>query len=103
MTIASSTAPPARASPPIWRVSCPISASWFCKGSDMANLIDVKVPDIGDFADIHVIEILVKTGDTIKKEDSLVSLESDKATMEVPSPDAGGETELKGRDGGNGA
>ena len=55
----------------------------------MANLIDVKVPDIGDFADIPVIEILVKVGDTIKKEDSLVSLESDKATMEVPATHGG--------------
>ena len=55
----------------------------------MANLIDVKVPDIGDFTDIPVIEILVKVGDTVKKEDSLVSLESDKATMEVPAPEAG--------------
>ena len=49
----------------------------------MANLVEVNVPDIGDFTDIPVIEILVKPGDTIKKEDSLVSLESDKATMEV--------------------
>ncbi len=61
----------------------------------MANLIDVKVPDIGDFADIPVIEILVKVGDTIKKEDSLVSLESDKATMEVPSTHSGVVRELK--------
>ena len=61
----------------------------------MNNLIDVKVPDIGDFADIPVIEILVKVGDTIKKEDSLVSLESDKATMEVPSTHAGVVKELK--------
>ena len=61
----------------------------------MANLIEVKVPDIGDFTDIPVIEILVKSGDTVKKEDSLVSLESDKATMEVPSPHAGVVRELK--------
>ncbi len=61
----------------------------------MANLVEVKVPDIGDFADIPIIEILVKPGDTIKKEDSLVSLESDKATMEVPSSHAGVVKELK--------
>ena len=61
----------------------------------MANLVEVKVPDIGDFKDIPVIEILVKVGDTVKKEDSLVSLESDKATMEVPSPVAGVVKELK--------
>ncbi len=61
----------------------------------MSNLIDVKVPDIGDFKDIPVIEILVKPGDTVKKEDSLVSLESDKATMEVPSTHAGVVKEIK--------
>jgi len=61
----------------------------------VANLVEVKVPDIGDFTDIPVIEILVKVGDTIKKEDSLVSLESDKATMEVPSSHAGVVKEIK--------
>ncbi len=61
----------------------------------MANLVEVKVPDIGDFTDIPVIEILVKPGDTVKKEDSLVSLESDKATMEVPSSHSGVVKELK--------
>ena len=61
----------------------------------MANLVEVNVPDIGDFTDIPVIEILVKPGDTIKKEDSLVSLESDKATMEVPSTHSGVVKELK--------
>lgn len=52
-------------------------------------VIDVKVPDIGDFSDIPVIEVLVKPGDEVKPEDPLVTLESDKATMEVPSPEAG--------------
>ncbi len=61
----------------------------------MANLIEVKVPDIGDFADIPVIEILVKVGDTVKKEDSLISLESDKATMEVPASHSGVVKEIK--------
>jgi dihydrolipoamide dehydrogenase len=61
----------------------------------MSNLIDVKVPDIGDFKDIPIIEVLVKVGDTVKKEDSLVSLESDKATMEVPSTHAGVVKEIK--------
>src|SRR5215831_2985726 len=51
--------------------------------------IELKVPDIGDFKDVPVIELLVKPGDTVKKEDSLVTLESDKATMDVPSPQAG--------------
>lgn len=50
---------------------------------------DVKVPDIGDFKDVPVIEILVKPGDTVKAEDALVTLESDKATMDIPSPAAG--------------
>ena len=53
------------------------------------STIEVKVPDIGDFTDVPVIEVLVKPGDTVKAEDSLVTLESDKATMDVPSP-AGG-------------
>jgi pyruvate dehydrogenase E2 component (dihydrolipoamide acetyltransferase) len=52
----------------------------------MSGLIDIKVPDIGDFKDVPVIEVFVKPGDKVKAEDPLVSLESDKATMEVPSP-----------------
>ena len=55
----------------------------------MSNAIDIKVPDIGDFSDVPVIEIFVKPGDTVKAEDPLVSLESDKATMEVPAPRGG--------------
>ena len=53
----------------------------------MSNVIEVKVPDIGDFKDMPVIEVLVKPGDSIEKEDSLITLESDKATMEVPAPE----------------
>ena len=53
------------------------------------STIEVKVPDIGDFTDVPVIEVLVKPGDTVKAEDSLVTLESDKATMDVPAPVAG--------------
>ena len=52
-------------------------------------MMEVKVPDIGDFKNVDVIEILVKPGDTVAKEQSLVTLESDKATMEIPSPSAG--------------
>jgi len=59
------------------------------------STIEVKVPDIGDFKDIPVIEVFVKVGDTVKAEDSLVSLESDKATMDVPSPAAGVVREMK--------
>jgi dihydrolipoamide dehydrogenase len=54
----------------------------------MSN-VEVKVPDIGDFKDVDVIEVLVKPGDRVEKEQSLVSLESDKATMEIPSPASG--------------
>ena len=61
----------------------------------MANAIEVKVPDIGDFKNIPVIEILVKPGDTVSAEDPLVTLESDKATMEVPSPAAGTVKEIR--------
>jgi pyruvate dehydrogenase E2 component (dihydrolipoamide acetyltransferase) len=56
---------------------------------------EVKVPDIGDFNDVPVIEVLVKAGDTVQKDDSLIVLESDKATMEVPSPAAGTVKELR--------
>ncbi len=59
------------------------------------STIDVKVPDIGDFKDIPVIEVFVKPGDALKAEDSLVTLESDKATMDVPAPAAGVVKELK--------
>src|SRR5947209_2301671 len=52
----------------------------------MGAATEVKVPDIGDFKDIPIIEIMVKVGDSVKPEDPVVSLESDKATMEVPSP-----------------
>ena len=57
--------------------------------------IEVKVPDIGDFKDVPVIEVLVKPGDTVKKDDSLVTLESDKATMEVPAPSSGTVKEIR--------
>jgi dihydrolipoamide dehydrogenase len=56
---------------------------------------EVKVPDIGDFKNVEVIEVLVKPGDKVAKEQSLVTLESDKATMEIPSPAAGTVKELR--------
>ncbi|MFA7291967.1 MAG: dihydrolipoyl dehydrogenase [Rhodocyclaceae bacterium] len=55
----------------------------------MSQLIEVKVPDIGDFDDVPVIDLFVKVGDTIKVDDAIVTLESDKATMDVPSSTAG--------------
>ena len=57
--------------------------------------MDVKVPDIGDFKDVPVIEVLVKAGDKVEKEQPLVTLESDKATMDVPSPAAGTVSQLR--------
>jgi pyruvate dehydrogenase E2 component (dihydrolipoamide acetyltransferase) len=60
-----------------------------------AGVTPVKVPDIGDFKDVPVIEVFVKPGDAVKPEDPLVTLESDKATMDVPAPSAGVVKELK--------
>ncbi|MBW4981262.1 dihydrolipoyl dehydrogenase [Mameliella sp. CS4] len=57
--------------------------------------MDVKVPDIGDFSEVPVVAILVSVGDTVSEEDPLIELESDKATMEVPSPAAGKVVEIK--------
>ncbi len=61
----------------------------------MATVIDVTVPDIGDFEDVPVIEILVQPGESVQAEDPLVTLESDKATMDVPSPSTGVVQEIK--------
>ena len=61
----------------------------------MSQLIEIKVPDIGDYKDIPVIEVHIKPGDTIEKEQSLVTLESDKATMDVPSSHSGVVKEVK--------
>ena len=58
-------------------------------------LVEVKVPDIGDFKDVQIIELLVKPGDTVRAEQSLVTVESDKASMEIPSSHAGVVKELK--------
>ena len=58
-------------------------------------LVEVKVPDIGDFKDVEIIELLVKAGDTVKVEQSLITVESDKASMEIPSSHAGVVKELK--------
>ena len=61
----------------------------------MSQLIDIKVPDIGDYKDVPVIEVLVKAGDHVEKEQSIVVLESDKATMDVPSSHSGVVKEVK--------
>src|SRR5207244_9115602 len=59
------------------------------RGDENMALVEVKVPDIGDFKDVEIIELLVKPGDTVKAEQSLVTVESDKASMEIPSSHAG--------------
>lgn len=61
----------------------------------MSNIVEVLVPDIGNFDSVDVIEVLVKAGDTIAKEDSLITLESDKASMDIPSSHAGVVKEVK--------
>jgi len=61
----------------------------------VANAIEIKVPDIGNYSGVPVIEILIKPGDSVKKDQGIVTLESDKATMEVPSPAAGVIKEIK--------
>jgi dihydrolipoamide dehydrogenase len=61
----------------------------------MADLVEVKVPDIGDFSDVPIIEVLVSPGDEVAPDDPLITLESDKATMDVPAPEAGKVAELK--------
>ncbi len=61
----------------------------------MSNLVEVIVPDIGNFDSVDVIEVLVKVGDTVAKEDSLITLESDKASMDIPSSEAGIVKEIK--------
>ena len=58
-------------------------------------VIDIKVPDIGDFDEVSVIEVLVQPGDTIRAEQSLITVESDKASMEIPSSHAGVVNDIK--------
>ena len=58
-------------------------------------LVEIKVPDIGDFDEVAVIELLVKPGDTVAAEQSLITVESDKASMEIPSSHAGVVKELR--------
>ena len=83
---AASPAPAPAAAAPAPAAAAPAAAS---------GPVEVRVPDIGDFKDVAVIEMLVKVGDTIKLEQSLFTVESDKASMEIPSPAAGVLKELK--------
>ncbi|MGB5671029.1 MAG: FAD-dependent oxidoreductase, partial [Sedimenticolaceae bacterium] len=61
----------------------------------MSKLVEVKVPDIGDFSDVDVIDVLVSVGDRVAVDDALITLESDKASMDIPSPQAGVVREMK--------
>ena len=88
VSVPASTPAPAAASK---TASAPVSAS----SSGSSAPIEIKVPDIGDYKDVPVIEVLVKAGDRIEKEQSIVVLESDKATMDVPSSQAGIVKEVK--------
>jgi len=88
VSVPASTPAPAAASK---TASAPVSAS----SSGSSAPIEIKVPDIGDYKDVPVIEVLVKAGDRIEKEQSIVVLESDKATMDVPSSHAGIFQEVK--------
>jgi len=91
-------APPAAASKSPAPAQAPASsapAPAAAPASAAGGTIEVKVPDIGDFKDVEVIEVLVKPGDTVKAEQSLITVESDKASMEIPSSAAGVVKELK--------
>ncbi|MBG6072801.1 MULTISPECIES: dihydrolipoyllysine-residue acetyltransferase [unclassified Polaromonas] len=92
-------AAPAAAAPKTEATSAPApaapAAAPAAPAAATAGLVEVMVPDIGDFKDVVVIEVLVKTGDTVKVEQSLITVESDKASMEIPSSHAGVIKELK--------
>ena len=96
-TIASSTERRRRGSVAISRLCSKTCASSPSKSAGKIMAQEIKVPDIGDFKSVPVIEVLVKAGDAVKAEDPLIVLESDKATMEVPAPAAGvvGEVKVK--------
>ncbi len=61
----------------------------------MPNIEEIKIPDIGDFDSVEVIEIAVSVGDSVETEDTLITVESDKASMDIPSPNAGEIKEIK--------
>ncbi len=89
-------AAPAAAPAPVAPAAAPATAAAPAAAAPSApGRIDIIVPDIGDFKDVAVIEVLVKVGDTVKAEQSLITVESDKASMEIPSSHAGVVKELK--------
>ncbi|CAB5673191.1 Dihydrolipoyllysine-residue acetyltransferase component of pyruvate dehydrogenase complex [Delftia tsuruhatensis] len=91
---APATAAPAPAAAPVAAPAVAAAPAAAPAASGAAAQIDIKIPDIGDFKDVAVIEMLVKVGDTVTAEQSLFTVESDKASMEIPSPAAGTVTAL---------
>ncbi|WP_120967978.1 dihydrolipoyllysine-residue acetyltransferase [Comamonas sp. lk] len=85
-------APVAAAPAPV--AAAPVAAAPVAAAPAASSTVDLKIPDIGDFKDVAVIEMLVKVGDTVTVEQSLFTVESDKASMEIPSPTAGTITAL---------
>jgi pyruvate dehydrogenase E2 component (dihydrolipoamide acetyltransferase) len=94
-TAAASAAPVAAAAPAPAAAPPSVAAPVAAAPAAASALVEVKVPDIGDYTDVPVIDICVKVGDTVKVDDALVTLESDKATMDVPSSAAGVIKEIK--------
>ncbi len=97
---AESSEPKQASAPAIASASAPVSVALAAPAPAAAAAVskgpvEVRVPDIGDFKDVTVIEVLVKTGDAIRLEQSLITVESDKAAMEIPSSTAGVLKELK--------
>ena len=92
---APAAAAPAAAAPPPQAASAPPPSAAAAPASGGGGPVEVHVPDIGDFTDVAVIEVMVKPGDPIKTEQSLITVESDKASMEIPSSHAGVLKELK--------
>jgi pyruvate dehydrogenase E2 component (dihydrolipoamide acetyltransferase) len=92
---AAAPAPAAAAPAPAPQAAAPAPAPAAAAPAAAAGPVDVVVPDIGDFSEVAVIELLAKPGDTIKAEQSLITVESDKASMEIPSSHAGVLKELK--------
>jgi pyruvate dehydrogenase E2 component (dihydrolipoamide acetyltransferase) len=92
---AAAPAPAPVAAPAAAPVAVPVAAAPAAAPAAAGGRIEVLVPDIGDFKDVAVIELLVKVGDTVKVEQSLITVESDKASMEIPSSHAGVVKEIK--------
>ncbi|MDP2441489.1 dihydrolipoyllysine-residue acetyltransferase [Rhodoferax sp.] len=86
---------PAAAAAPAASAAAPVAAAPAAAPAVASGPVEVRVPDIGDFKDVTVIEIMVKAGDAVKVEQSLITVESDKASMEIPSSTAGVVKELK--------